>query len=133
MRGFRRMDWKHRLGRWALGLVGVAGLSMAGTANAQFLMMPDSTNDRVVLFDPFDGSVVNDNYFALVDGTTPFHAMQVGINDLAIRQTAAPGPPGERAACRKRLTRGCRRGVGVFSFSGVASLPLRAFSRSAGS
>jgi len=43
----------------------------------QYLMMPDSTNNRVVLFDPFDGSVVNPNYFAL-GGGTPIHAMQVG-------------------------------------------------------
>jgi len=46
-------------------------------AHAQFVMMPDSTNNRVVLFDPFDGSLVNPNYFALAAGT-PIHAMQVG-------------------------------------------------------
>lgn len=49
----------------------------AGAASAQYLMMPDSTNNRLVLFDPFDGSVVNSNYFAL-QGGTPIHAMQVG-------------------------------------------------------
>lgn len=44
---------------------------------AQFVMMPDSTNNRIVLFDPFDGSVLNTNYFGLAGGT-PLHAMQVG-------------------------------------------------------
>ena len=58
-------------------MVGLVSLGIAGSAGAQFLMMPDSTNNRLVLFDPFDGSVVNDNYFALQGGTT-VHAMQVG-------------------------------------------------------
>ena len=63
-----------------LGSAFVVGLVMLLTcevARAQFLMMPDSTNNRVVLFDPFDGSLVNSNYFALAAGT-PIHAMQVG-------------------------------------------------------
>ncbi len=42
-----------------------------------YLMMPDSTNNRVVLFDPFNGAVLNTNYFGLAAGT-PVHAMQVG-------------------------------------------------------
>lgn len=57
-------------------LIGVASL-VTGEASAQFLMMPDSTNNRVVLFDAFNGSLVNNNYFALPGGT-PIHAMQVG-------------------------------------------------------
>jgi DNA-binding beta-propeller fold protein YncE len=44
---------------------------------AQFLMMPDSTNNLLVLFDPNNGSVVNPNFFGLAAGT-PVHAMQVG-------------------------------------------------------
>jgi hypothetical protein len=40
-------------------------------------MMPDSTNNRVVLFDPINGALVNSNYFGLAAGT-PIHAMQVG-------------------------------------------------------
>lgn len=42
-------------------------------------MMPDSTaaSNRIILFNPFDGSVVNSNYFPLAGGTT-IHAMQVG-------------------------------------------------------
>ncbi len=49
------------------------------TASAQppAVMMPDSTNNRIVLFDPFNGSVVNSNYFPLPASTTPIHAMQV--------------------------------------------------------
>ena len=39
--------------------------------------MPDSTNNRLVSFDPFDGSVINSNLFALAGGT-PVNAMQVG-------------------------------------------------------
>lgn len=58
---------------FALALV--AGL--AAHADAQFVMMADSTNNRMVLFDPTNGSVVNDNFFALEGGTT-VHAMQVG-------------------------------------------------------
>lgn len=46
-------------------------------AHAQYLMMPDSTNNRLVLFDPYNGSVVNPTYFALQSGT-PIHALQVG-------------------------------------------------------
>ena len=45
---------------------------------ADFLMIPDSQSDRVLLFDPVDGSLVNDNF---VDGTglftTPLNAIQV--------------------------------------------------------
>jgi hypothetical protein len=57
-------------------VIGVAVL-MPIVATGQYLMMPDSTNNRLVLFDPYDGSVVNPNYFALAGGTT-VHALQVG-------------------------------------------------------
>jgi outer membrane protein assembly factor BamB len=54
-------------------------LAMATSiASAQFLMMPDSTNNRVVLFDPNTGAVVNPSYFPLTPSATPIHAMQVG-------------------------------------------------------
>lgn len=49
----------------------------ASLANPQYVLMPDSTNNRMVLFDPFDGALVNSNYFALAGGT-PIHAIQVG-------------------------------------------------------
>lgn len=46
-------------------------------ANGQYVMMPDSTNNRLVLFDPQTGALVNNNLFGLAGGT-PVHAMQVG-------------------------------------------------------
>lgn len=58
-------------------LVASATLWACGEARAQYLMMPDSTNNRLVLFNPVDGSVVNPNFFTLASGT-PIHAMQVG-------------------------------------------------------
>lgn len=65
--------------RWILAPC--AGLAMLLTAaadvSAQYLMMPDSTNNRLALFDPNTGAVVNQNYFGLAAGT-PVHAMQVG-------------------------------------------------------
>lgn len=51
-------------------------LCFVTTANAQFVMMPDSTNNRLVLFSPVDGSLMNESYFGLAAGT-PVHAMQV--------------------------------------------------------
>ncbi|MFQ3587917.1 MAG: PEP-CTERM sorting domain-containing protein [Fimbriimonadaceae bacterium] len=50
---------------------------LVASANPLYVYMPDSTNNRLVLFDPFNGDVVNPNYFALAGGT-PFHAIQVG-------------------------------------------------------
>lgn len=55
----------------------VTAALLPAVASAQFLMMPDSTNGVMVLFDPMDGSVVNPSYFPLAGGTT-VHAMQVG-------------------------------------------------------
>ncbi len=46
--------------------------------------MPDSTNNRLVAFDPFNGAVLNSNMFALAAGT-PIHAMQVG-NEIWISE-----------------------------------------------
>jgi len=60
-----------------LAAAAAVALFAHGAANAQFIMMPDSTNNRIVLFNPSDGSLVNSNYFALQGGTT-VHAMQVG-------------------------------------------------------
>lgn len=66
-------------GRNFAALFTVVALFGAAPASGQYLMMPDSNagNNRIVLFDPFDGSVVNTNYFGLAGGT-PIHAMQVG-------------------------------------------------------
>lgn len=55
----------------------LALLALPLAAQAQVLAMPDSTNNRMVLFSPFDGSVLNANYFALAGGT-PIHAIEVG-------------------------------------------------------
>jgi DNA-binding beta-propeller fold protein YncE len=56
----------------------LATLAFAGVVSAQgVIIMPDSTNNRIVTFDPFDGSVINTNLFGLQAGT-PIHAMQVG-------------------------------------------------------
>lgn len=55
----------------------VVGAGLAVHADAQWIMMPDSVNNRLVLFDTFDGSVVNGNFFGLQAGT-PIHAINVG-------------------------------------------------------
>ncbi|MFQ3611574.1 MAG: hypothetical protein SNJ72_08785 [Fimbriimonadales bacterium] len=46
-------------------------------AQQRVVMMPDSTNNRLVLFSPVDGSLINPNLFALA-GSTPLHAIQIG-------------------------------------------------------
>jgi len=60
----------------SLAFASMLAVPMAANAQ-QFVMMPDSTNNRLVLLSPVDGSVVNDNYFPLSGGTT-IHALQVG-------------------------------------------------------
>ena len=59
-------------------LIGAIGFTLTSNAKAQFLMMPDSTNNRMVLFDPVNGALLNSSYFALPASTTPVHGMQVG-------------------------------------------------------
>lgn len=51
----------------------------AGVASAQ-IMIPDSTNDVVMLFDSFDGSLLNLNFIDLTPygAGTPLNALQVG-------------------------------------------------------
>ncbi len=61
--------------RTAVALAIMAGMGSAAMGQ-QYVMMPDSTNNRVVLFSPVDGSVQNSSYFGLAAGT-PIHAMQV--------------------------------------------------------
>ncbi|HMP80601.1 MAG TPA: PEP-CTERM sorting domain-containing protein [Pirellulaceae bacterium] len=60
-----------------VGIVFSLVIGSAASVRAQFVMMPDSTNNRMVLFSPLDGSVVNPSLFSLAAGT-PIHAMQVG-------------------------------------------------------
>ena len=44
---------------------------IAGTACAQDqLLVVESTNDRVMLFDAFDGSLINDNFIDLLTNET---------------------------------------------------------------
>ncbi len=53
-------------------------LSLLSVASAvPVVLMPDSTNNRVVAFSPVDGSVINNNVFSLQSGT-PVSAIQVG-------------------------------------------------------
>lgn len=61
----------------ALVVAGAALFGAALSAQAQVIAMPDSTNNRLVLFSAQDGSVVNSNFFALAGGT-PVHALEVG-------------------------------------------------------
>jgi sugar lactone lactonase YvrE len=53
-------------------------MAFAGSVVAQGLvLMPDSTNNRLVAFSPQTGALLTSNMFALAGGT-PIHAMQVG-------------------------------------------------------
>ncbi|MCE9558498.1 MAG: hypothetical protein K8R88_06065 [Armatimonadetes bacterium] len=65
-------------------------MALIATANAgaptnTVIMMPDSTNSRLVLLDPTDGHQINSSYFGLTASTTPVHAMQVG-NEIWISE-----------------------------------------------
>lgn len=61
-------------GLTALGTIFIANSAQA----AKLLMMPDSQSDRVILFNAFDGKLVDDNF---IDGAglfqTPINAIQV--------------------------------------------------------
>lgn len=67
-----------------LGCVAFTGLSL-GAAQAGTLAMPDSTNNRLVLFSDIDGSVLNTSLFALPASSTPVHAISVG-NEIWISE-----------------------------------------------
>ncbi len=66
---------------FASGLLALASAALAAPpdprGNPSLLMMPDSTNNRIVLFNLSDGSVADADYFPL-QGGTPIHAVQVG-------------------------------------------------------
>ncbi|MBS1701587.1 MAG: PEP-CTERM sorting domain-containing protein [Armatimonadetes bacterium] len=53
--------------------IGLASASFAQSA----VIMPDDVNNRLVSFDPFDGSLLNTEMFSLA-GNQPVQAMQVG-------------------------------------------------------
>lgn len=68
----------YRLGR-AAAQAGAAMALLLGSlaAQAQVLLMPDSTNNRLVSFSAVDGTLLNAEVFALAGGT-PVHAIGVG-------------------------------------------------------
>ncbi|MBC7938406.1 MAG: hypothetical protein H7Z19_01360 [Chitinophagaceae bacterium] len=68
----------------AIAMTAVLIALAPGMAAAQFLMMPDSTNNRLVVFNEFNGAVVNANLFGLAAGT-PIEALQVG-NEIWISE-----------------------------------------------
>ncbi len=74
-----------RLGH-ALIFAGAAlGLLLGSlAAQAQVLVMPDSTNNRLVSFSAADGSLLNAELFGLAGGT-PLHALSVG-NEIWISE-----------------------------------------------
>ena len=64
-------------------IVGAAlALGLSGAASAQYLMVVDSSAGArgVHLFNPFDGSVVNEDYIIIGGSGVPKHALQVGIH-----------------------------------------------------
>lgn len=63
----------------ALAIAMVAGAASTAAAGTplEFLVVPDSSNDILVTFDPFDGSLINSS-FATIGSGTPKHALQVG-------------------------------------------------------
>ncbi len=70
--------WHHAartLLRWATAAATAA--TLATSAQAQVLVMPDSINNRLVAFSAVNGSLLNAELFALASGT-PVHALSVG-------------------------------------------------------
>lgn len=65
------------LGSVLAGVVLLTSWFPAEVSGQNFLIMPDSTNNRLVAFNPVNGAVLNSNMFAL-GGGTPIHAIQVG-------------------------------------------------------
>ena len=68
---------KTLLGSIVAGAVLLTGWFPAAVSAQNVLIMPDSTNNRLVAFNPVNGAVLNSNMFALAGGT-PVHAIQVG-------------------------------------------------------
>ncbi|CAN5274835.1 hypothetical protein BH20VER2_BH20VER2_19610 [soil metagenome] len=69
---------KSLLGSILAGAVFLASWFPAEVSAQGVILMPDSSvNNRLVAFNPMNGSVLTENMFALAGGT-PLHAMQVG-------------------------------------------------------
>jgi hypothetical protein len=69
-----------RIARNACAGAAAAGAALALSAlpaQAAFVLMPDSVNNRMVVFSPLDGAVIDTNLFGLAGGT-PIHALEVG-------------------------------------------------------
>lgn len=68
---------------------GLLWLAAPTAQAADFLMIPDSNSDRILLFDPIDGALVNDNF---IDGaglfSTPINAIQVN-NEIWVSDQVA--------------------------------------------
>lgn len=82
----------HRTLRMAVaGLALTIGLGLTSSASAQFLMVSGSTTaqgKKVALFDPYSGSLVNQDYIVIGGGGIPKHALQVG-NEVWVSEQAA--------------------------------------------
>lgn len=65
------------------GICAVIALSAGSASATGVLLIPDSDNDRVMAFSPFDGSIINLNFITDIGAvgwalSTPVEAMQVG-------------------------------------------------------
>jgi hypothetical protein len=76
---------KKLLGSMLAGAVFLASwFPVEGSAQG-VILMPDSTNNRLVAFDPMNGALLTSNMFSLVAGALPIHAIQVG-NEIWISE-----------------------------------------------
>ena len=71
-------------------LAALAALGLGASASAQSLMVVESTNDNVMLFDAFDGSLTSTNFIDLTvaGASTPIEALQVGSEIWVTDQVA---------------------------------------------
>jgi subtilisin-like proprotein convertase family protein len=73
--------WRLFIYDWISSDVGtIDGFSIHynGCRSDAVVLMPDSTNNRLVSFSAVDGRVINSSVFPLTPSTTPLHAIQVG-------------------------------------------------------
>ncbi|MBX3387043.1 MAG: hypothetical protein KF768_10770 [Phycisphaeraceae bacterium] len=94
------------LKRLLAGVLGAVGLCSVASAGTDYLMVIDSTQNRIMLMDAFDGSLINNDFIVAPAGGfpysfgTPKHAIQVGneiwvadqINDAIYRFGATLSP-----------------------------------------
>ena len=73
--------WRLLIYDWTtldVGTIDGFSIHYNGCRSDAVLLMPDSTNNRMVSFSPVDGREINPSVFALPASTTPIHAIQVG-------------------------------------------------------